>query len=87
MDENGEAMNPRGAGILFGPDVTNMVCERLNVNMIIRSHQPHLSEVMKKGYAYHHDDKVLTISSTTVYGGKAVWVEIERDKILIHEVE
>lgn len=63
----GEYPNPRGAGVLFGPDVTKTVCERLNVKKIVRSHEPRKSI---DGPHEEHDKRVITISSTRVYGGK-----------------
>ena len=83
---NGEYPNPRGAGILFGPDVSKKVCDVLKVKTIIRSHQPHLPEVIKNGYAWHHNGRVLTISSTSVYGGISVYVRIYDGMIEICKV-
>ena len=72
-DVKGEQYNPRGAGVLFGKDITREVCEALGVKTIIRSHQPYLA---KNGAATHHDNRLLTISSTTVYDGKAAYLRI-----------
>ena len=82
FEQEGERFNnSRGIGKFFGPDITKEVCRKLNVKMIIRSHQPGLQQVRKNGYAFHHDNKLLTISSTVVYGGKPVYLEIS-DKTL-----
>ena len=87
MEEFGELANPRGAGVLFGPDVSEKVCKALNVKKIIRSHQPHLPEVLEKGYGWYHGGRVLTLSSTTVCGGVAVYAEVEGEEIRIKRVE
>jgi len=78
-EDYGEEPNPRGAGVLFGQDVTLKVCKALNVKMIIRSHQPSLPEVLERGFTYHHNGMVLTVSSTTVYGGKPAFVEVDEN--------
>jgi hypothetical protein len=67
FEGTGEHPNFRGEGILFGEDVTDTVCKRLGVERIIRSHEPDKS---LSGPFYEHDGKVVTISSTRVYGGK-----------------
>ena len=60
----GEYRNPRGAGILFGPDISQQVCRSLGVKRIIRSHEP-----MKalEGPNYAHGGRVITITSTRAY--------------------
>jgi len=60
----GEGYNKRGAGVVFGKDITKKVCESIGVKTIIRSHQPHIT---RDGFFIHHENKVLTISSTTSY--------------------
>ncbi|MEM3402625.1 MAG: metallophosphoesterase family protein [Candidatus Hadarchaeales archaeon] len=67
MDEDGELPNPRGAGVLFGPDVSRMVLERLGVKMVIRGHQP---QKAYDGPFFEHEGRVVTLSSTNVYGGR-----------------
>lgn len=53
----------RGAGIIFGPDVSFKVLNEVNVKYLIRSHQPTMY-----GYKWNHNMKVLTIfSSKNVY--------------------
>jgi len=82
FDGYGEYSNPRGAGVLFGKDITNRVLSLLNVEKLIRSHQP---QKAINGFYEEHDGKVITISSTRVYGGKAVMLEIdEKDIKVIH---
>ena len=67
FEGTGERPNFRGAGILFGEDVTDTVCKRLGVKRIIRSHEPDKSLL---GPFCEHHSKVVTISSTRIYGGK-----------------
>jgi len=55
----GTISSPRGAGRLFGQDVTKKLLEILNVKVLIRSHQ-----CCQNGYESTHQDTVLTIFST-----------------------
>jgi len=74
----GEGPNSRGAGVVFGKDITKRVCEGIGVKTIIRSHQP---SITKGGIAIHHDNMLLTISSTTVYEGtKAAYLTINLEE-------
>lgn len=66
FEGSGERFNRRGAGIEFGKDISKKVCSRLCVERIVRSHQPRKSFI---GPYVEHDGRVVTISSTTVYGG------------------
>jgi len=50
--------SPRGAGKLFGKSVTEMVLKKLNVNVLIRGHEP-----CEEGFKINHDGKVLTLFS------------------------
>lgn len=53
----------RGAGIIFGPDVSFKVLSEMDVKYLIRSHQPTMH-----GYKWNHNMRVLTIfSSKNVY--------------------
>ena len=54
----GVSFSPRGAGKLFGKDVTQRILEALNVKVLIRGHQS--SDV---GFKINHDGKVLTLFS------------------------
>ena len=67
LEGYGEYPNPRGAGVEFGEDVTEEVCRRLGVKMIVRSHEPRKA---LQGPCYEHDGKVVTVSSTSIYGGR-----------------
>lgn len=77
-DEEGEVPNSRGAGVEFGRDVTEKVLKRLGASLIIRSHQPNLA---MNGIHFSHGGKVITISSTRVYGGLPHFLEIPKERI------
>jgi hypothetical protein len=66
-ETKGEYLNPRGAGALFGTDISKEVTKRLNIKFIIRSHEP---RKVPKGPVIEHNGRIITISSTNVYGGK-----------------
>ncbi len=55
---HGTALSPRGAGKLFGKDVSEQVLGRLNAQILIRSH-----EASDTGFKIDHDGKVLTLFS------------------------
>jgi diadenosine tetraphosphatase ApaH/serine/threonine PP2A family protein phosphatase len=54
----GTCPSPRGAGKLFGKDVTEKLLKMLNVNFLIRGH-----ESSSKGFKINHKGKVLTLFS------------------------
>lgn len=54
----GATPSPRGAGKLFGKDVTEMVLSRLNAKILIRGH-----ESSDTGFKVNHDGRVLTLFS------------------------
>ena len=54
----GVSPSPRGAGILFGKNVTEKVLQKLNVIIMIRGHEP-----CGEGFKLNHDGKVLTLFS------------------------
>jgi len=54
----GTYSSPRGAGRLFGEDVTRRLLEELKVKILIRGHEP-----CKDGYKINHGGKVLTLFS------------------------
>ena len=51
--------SPRGAGKLFGKNVTESVLEKLKVKILIRGH-----EKCEKGFKFNHNYRVLTLFST-----------------------
>lgn len=63
----GEGLNFRGAGKVFGEDISGQVTSALGVKHIIRSHEPRKASF---GPAFEHDMRVITTNSTRVYGGK-----------------
>jgi len=73
----GERPNWRGAGVEFGRDVSEEVCKKLGVKKIIRSHQPRKAMF---GPFEEHEGRVITISSTSVYGGKPFVLLIDPKK-------
>ncbi len=50
--------SPRGAGKLFGRNVTEKVLRKLNVKILIRGHEP-----CEEGFKLNHNGKVLTLFS------------------------
>jgi len=55
---HGVSLSPRGAGELFGGDVTEEVLEKINAKVLIRGHQP-----SDTGFKINHKGKVLTLFS------------------------
>lgn len=55
---DGTVPSPRGAGLLFGQEVTKTVLSNLGVRILIRGHEP-----ADQGYKIDHDGKVLTLFS------------------------
>jgi protein phosphatase len=67
--------SPRGAGKIFGKNVTERVLNKIRVKTLIRSHQP-----PAEGIKVSHEGRVLTISSTKVYGGKAAYLKLNLEE-------
>lgn len=63
MQAKGRARSQRGAGVLFGPDVTENFCTENGLLCIVRSH-----EVMDRGFEWCHE-KCLTVFSAANYCG------------------
>jgi serine/threonine-protein phosphatase 5 len=74
----GEYANMRGAGIEFGKDISEKVCNRLGVKRIIRSHQP---QKAWKEPCIEHNGRVITVSSTKIYGGDAFILALPTTKL------
>mmetsp|Transcript_27526 Transcript_27526/g.34406 ORF Transcript_27526/g.34406 Transcript_27526/m.34406 type:complete len:670 (-) Transcript_27526:400-2409(-) len=64
----GVGHNPRGAGVLFGPDVTKQFLTDNGLDMVVRSH-----ECVKDGWDHPYEDEYAgllgTIFSASNYGG------------------
>jgi len=69
----GEHPNMRGAGVQFGRDVTEEVCRKIGVKRIVRSHEPRKAW---QGPCVEQDGRVVTVSSTAVYGGMAFLLKL-----------
>ena len=54
----GVCESPRGAGKLFGENITNQVLRRFNVKILIRGHEP-----CRDGFKINHRGKILTLFS------------------------
>ena len=70
--------SPRGAGRLFGSDITKRILKLFNVKVLIRGH-----EQSPEGYKINHDGKVLTLFSTNKppYSNKyATYLQIDLSK-------
>jgi len=55
---SGTYPSPRGAGKLFGEDVTQKFFKMLNVKVLIRGHEP-----SEEGYKINHNGRILTLFS------------------------
>ena len=73
LDKYGEYPNRRGAGVEFGIDVTTKTCKMIGIKKIIRSHEP---QKALRGPCYEHNGKIVTTSSTSVYGGNPFILDI-----------
>lgn len=67
VNSEGEYPNPRGAGIEFGYDISQLVCQRLCISKIVRAHDP---RKVLDGPCIQHDGRVITVNSSSVYGGR-----------------
>lgn len=76
FDGFGERSNIKrgGIGVEFGVDITRQVCKKLGVLRIIRSHQPTKAT---KGPFFEHENQVVTINSTSLYGGTPFVLSID----------
>ena len=75
-EKNGWGISPRGAGSLFGPDITKQFNHINNIDTILRAHQ-----LICEGYNMTHDDSVYTLFSAPNYcnrcGNKASIMELD----------
>ena len=77
-DRSGWGVSPRGAGYIFGADVSQKFTERNNLMMINRAHQ-----LVMKGFNWSHDNLVCTIFSAPNYcyrcGNQAAIMEVDEN--------
>ncbi|MEM5814942.1 MAG: metallophosphoesterase family protein [Candidatus Aenigmatarchaeota archaeon] len=78
IEKEGEFKNPRGAGVLFGKNITSNFCSISKIEKIIRSHEPRKALYSPN---FEQDGKLITISSTRVYGGRPHILKIENGRI------
>lgn len=73
--KKGWGASPRGAGYVWGLDITNKFLHTNNIQMIARAHQ-----LVMDGYNQNHDNKVVTLFSAPNYcyrcGNQAAIMEI-----------
>ena len=72
--------SPRGAGRLFGEDVTNKFLKMLNVKALIRGHEP-----SEEGFKINHGGKVLTIFSRRgppYYNSYGAYLQLDISKVV-----
>lgn len=72
----GECPNFRGAGVVFGEDVTRKVLDSLSVRYLVRSHEPRKA---LRGPCVEHEGRVITTSCTSIYGGVPFVLRFYRD--------
>ncbi len=65
--EMGTSPNMRGAGTVFGPDITETVLGGVDARFVVRSHEPRRAVT---GPAFDHEEKIVTVSSTRIYDGR-----------------
>lgn len=75
-EKDGWTISPRGAGSLFGSDISKQFCYINKVDMILRAHQ-----LVMEGYSWTHNDNVCTLFSAPNYcnrcGNKASIMEMD----------
>jgi serine/threonine-protein phosphatase 4 catalytic subunit len=62
VDVSGWGVSPRGAGFIFGGDVTNNFLALNKAKMVCRAHQ-----LVMEGYKWHFNEAVLTVWSAPNY--------------------
>lgn len=74
--KQGWGVSPRGAGYLFGPDISQTFIHKNKLKLIARAHQ-----LVMDGYNLNHDKRVVTIFSAPNYcyrcGNQAAIMEVD----------
>ena len=77
-ERSGFAVSQRGAGYVFGEDVSNEFCQKNGLTMISRAHQ-----CTQSGYEWCHKEKVCTIFSAPNYcyrcANEAAFMEVDEN--------
>ena len=77
-DKEGWSNSPRGAGSLFGPDISKQFCHINKIDLILRAHQ-----LVMEGFSWAHNDNVCTLFSAPNYcnrcGNKASIMEMDEN--------
>lgn len=60
--------NTRGLSYVFGADVVHEICQKLDIDMIVRAHQ-----VVQDGYEFFADRKLITLFSAPHYCGNIIF--------------
>lgn len=63
-DRRGARPSKRGAGVEFGPDITQAFLARSDLDLLVRSH-----EMVEEGYQLNHGGGIMTIFSASYYCG------------------
>lgn len=61
-DRSGWAVSPRGAGFIFGSDVSELFCHNNKLTTVARAHQ-----LVPDGYLWNHENRVVTVFSAPNY--------------------
>lgn len=77
-DKDGISISPRGAGSIFGPNITKTFCHDNKLDLILRAHQ-----LVMDGFSTTHEDTVYTLFSAPNYcyrcGNKASIMELDQN--------
>ncbi len=83
MEDLGLKDSYRGAGMLFGKDLTENFLAKNNLKLVIRGHEP-----VREGYSITHDGKLITVFSRKgppYYNAKAAFLDIKVSELNSHE--
>lgn len=75
-EAQGWAMSPRGAGYIFGTDISEQFLHNNGLTLIARAHQ-----LVMEGYKWHHGQQVVTVWGAPNYcyrcGNQAAYMEVD----------